>query len=373
MKHMKFFLTSLLAVALLFSACKKEDAGSGPQKPGNNNPPPNKPDTGYIVKVKAVIGIGDIVYDSLPASLQIISWDSNNVVHQKQIELAAGANSIALSKAHVKYQLKLSKWGIADEMTFTRGQIPEGTTIGLGGTRAAKKLSLEESFLFAAGAYQPDSKSIYTYNTNGTLKQVDYYQKKPQHSDLKLYHSDVFVYTGNRVRRINRLDEHGTTVGRTEFSYSAEGKITNIYRNSYGQETGAAVEYNYGTGYAFISFSYLFDNGNTMTYKMKIKGGNKVEDAARSSTGGSEGGTYGYDFNINPFAHMNIPNLYLSNLSRNNLNSQQKYYSGSIPSAEPYGFDYTYDAEGYPKEVVKSYKSYRTGEHLYKIKTVYSY
>jgi hypothetical protein len=118
---------------------------------------------------------------------------------------------------------------------------------------------------------------------------------------------------------------------------------------------------------------YLFSNGHAMEYKMKIRGGNKVEDAAITSTGGTEGGTYSYDFNINPFAHMNMPNIYLSNLSRNNLVSQQKGFGGNIPSGVPYKWTYQYDTEGYPVEVVRSYKSHVTGEHLYTTKTVYTY
>jgi hypothetical protein len=106
---------------------------------------------------------------------------------------------------------------------------------------------------------------------------------------------------------------------------------------------------------------------------MKIKGGNKVEDRASSSTGGGEGGTYKYDFNINPFVHMNMPNMFLSNLSKNNLVDQQKNFHGSIPSTVVYKYEYSYDNDGYPKEVVKYYKGYLTGEHLYKIKTVYTY
>lgn len=70
---------------------------------------------------------------------------------------------------------------------------------------------------------------------------------------------------------------------------------------------------------------------------------------------------------------MNAPDLYLSRLSKNNMISQQKGYSGSIPSAEPYKFEYSYDNEGYPVELEKSFKSYATGEHLYKVKTIYTY
>ena len=70
---------------------------------------------------------------------------------------------------------------------------------------------------------------------------------------------------------------------------------------------------------------------------------------------------------------MNWPDIFLSKSSKNNMISQQKGYAGGFPVAEPYKFEYTYDADGYPVELVKSYKSYTTGEHLYKTKTVYTY
>lgn len=369
-----------LVLAVMLTACKKESIspdggipGGGSAKPGNQNPGQNKPDSGYKVKVKATITIGDIMYDSIPASLQIATWDTNNVLHQQQVVLKSGANEISLPRTHIRYQLKLSKWGITDEMTFTKAQIQEGTLIGLGGTKAAKKLRLEEGYLLAAGSYRPDSKTIYSYDANGGIKEIAYYQKRPEHSDLKLYHSDVFVYSGKMVAKINRFDENGTKVGVTDFIYSAQQKVTNILQKMYDQQTGAAIEYSYSHAVGDIDIYYVFKNGNTMHYNMKFKSGNKIQDIATTSLGKTESGAYVYDFNINPFAHMNIPNLFLSNLSKNNMVGQQKSYSGDIPSGEPYNFEYSYDAEGYPTELVKSYKSYTTGEHLYKTKTIFTY
>ena len=362
---------AVLIIAVMVSACQKEDIRHDPDSGGSGNN--QNPDSIYKVKVKAAITIGDIMYDSIPASLQIISWDSNNVMHERQINLAAGSNEVSLPKAHRNYQLKLNKWGISDEVSFTKSQVPEGTLLELGGSKASKKIQLEEGFLFAAGSYRLDNKTIYTYNIKGGIQRIDYYEKRPQHSDLKPYQSDVFVYSGNRVIKINRLDEFDSQTGVTEFTYNAQGKVTNMHQKSYDQETGAAVEYSYSGTTTDIEIFYQFNNGNSMVYIMKSKRGNKVEDAATTSLNKSESGVYGYDFNINPFAHMNMPNLFLSNISKNNMVSQQKSYFGNIPSGEPYKFEYTYDTEGYPTELIRSYKSYTTGEHLYDTKTVYIY
>ena len=87
-------------------------------------------DSGDFIKVKlqAVISIGDINYDNIPAQFRINSWDAQGVLTVKDTMLAGGANEILLPKSRVKYQFQLSKWGISDEMTLTREQLTEGIT-----------------------------------------------------------------------------------------------------------------------------------------------------------------------------------------------------------------------------------------------------
>ncbi|HEV7329447.1 MAG TPA: hypothetical protein VGN63_00250 [Flavisolibacter sp.] len=358
----------------------KVESGDLPQyfgyPAGTFNQPPGDGNTSLKIKVKAVFGVGDIVYDSIPASLTIHTWDAAGQMTSREMELQAGANEVLLSKEATKYQLILTKWGKTNQMTLQRNQVDEGTVYSLGGNSAHKRLTLKEDFLLVEGAYRPDAKTQYFYNSNGSISKIDFYQKKPQHSELKRYFTDVYVYqaaTGDFVRKINRLDDKNVFVGFTEFTYNSERKVVNMHRKIYDQETYASVEYAYPAGHALITIDYLYDNGNAMEYKMRIRGGNKVEESALSSTGGTEGGTFSYDFNINPYAHMKMPDLYLSNLSRNNLVGQQKGYGGNIPSGVPYKWEYKYDNEGYPIELVKSFKSYLTGEHLYTVKSVFTY
>jgi hypothetical protein len=340
-----------------------------------NQAPGSQPST-VKIKVKAVIGIGDLIYDSIPASLTVNTWDNNGVMTTQSMEIAAGATEVLLSKAAARYQLVLKKWGITDEMTLPRNEVEENTTYSLGGTKAAKKLKQTDNYLWVQGAYVPDAKTVYSYGANGSLDKIDFFQKRPQHSDLKRYYTDVYLYQstgGNVVKKINRLDETNQQVAFTEFTYNNHKKVVNMHQKSYGQDTYASVEYSFSAGHGIITADYLFDNGHAMENKITIKGGNKVEDEARTSTGGAEGGKYSYDFSINPYAHMNMPDLYLSNLSKNNLTGQQKGFGGAIPSGVPYKYEYKYDTDGYPTELVKSYKSYTTGEHLYSVKTIYTY
>ncbi|HEU0112633.1 MAG TPA: hypothetical protein VFQ73_17285 [Flavisolibacter sp.] len=371
-------LVSLTLFTMLFTACKKDDIPQ-PGKPLPSPvvnpvpvPNPNPSETSFTIKLKTVITIGSIVYDSIPAVLTLSSWDSSGTEHKKVLNMNAGANSISLLKKHVKFSFRVNQWSLSDELTLTKDEIKEGETYVLGGAKAAKRLIKEEEYLFAAGAYQPSSKSFYTYNADGSLQQIDFYQKKPQSQELKKYNVDKFIYTAGKLDKIQRYDDKGAAVSYTGFSYNAANKIENMEQKGYGQETYAYVEYNGGMQPS-INIDYLYNNGQAMSYTMNFVGGNKVKETAMSSTGGSEGGTFGYDLNINPYVHMNWPDIFLSKSSKNNMISQQKGYAGGFPVAEPYKFEYTYDADGYPVELVKSYKSYTTGEHLYKTKTVYTY
>ncbi|HYG51108.1 MAG TPA: hypothetical protein VD905_09410, partial [Flavobacteriales bacterium] len=214
-----------------------------------------------IVKLQAVVTVGDINYDQIPASFKIISWDANGVMYQKDTLLAAGVNQIKLPKSHVKYQFKMNKWGISDEMTLERKQLNEYEIYTLGGSKAAKKLRLQETYLFAEGSYRPSSKAVYSYRSNGSLNQVDFYQKMPQHSALQFTHKNVYVYAGSNVSRINTVEANGTASGFIAFTYNPQGtKVVSMHRKNYDQETFASVSHSFPTGHALITIDYLFNN-----------------------------------------------------------------------------------------------------------------
>lgn len=375
MKKVIFRSISLfILVTFVFAACKKEVLQNPPSKPGEQPKPieNNNPET-IKVKLQAVVTIGSITYDSLPALFRITSWDSNDVQHQRDTMLAAGINVISVPKAHTRFEFSMKKWGLTDAISLNKQELQPDVVYTLGGSKAPKFLDKEESFLFVMDEYRPSSKFYYTYNEKG-LSAVEFHSKKPESSELQFTHKNVYSYSGSNITRINVFDSNNTLTGFTDFTYNEQGtKVTNMHQKSYDVETYAAVDYSFISGAADITIDYLYNNGHALSYTMKISGGNKVEDQASGSTGGGEGGTYKYDFNINPFAHMNMPNMFLSNLSKNNVVDQQKSFRGSIPSAVVYKYEYIYDNDGYPIEVVKHYKGYLTGEHLYKVKTVYTY
>lgn len=356
-------LSFCMTLAILFFSCQKEEIEVPP-------PVDPTPESKTIpIKLQSVVSIGSLIYDSIPAQFTITSWDMQNQVHVKDITIA-GKGTVLLPASHQRFQIKVSKWGMTDEMTIARADIDSTITYVLGGAKAAKKLMMEETFLLVQGEYQPSGKAVYSYGAKG-LQHVTYYQKKPQFADLQLTMRHDYQYSGNNVVRINRIDSAEKLFSYTSFDYNPQGtRVTNIREVSPGGETGAAVAYEAG---GVVSIDYYFSNGQSMQYEMQFRGGNRVQDIARSSRGGSESGSYKYDTNINPYAHMNMPNLFLSNLSRNNMIGQVKGYAGAYPVAEPYQFDYTYDADGYPITLVKYFKNHFTGEFMYQTKTVFSY
>lgn len=370
--NIKHIFGGFLLSALLLTACTKtavviQDPADLPTEPPGNP-------TGMLrIKLQAVIGVGSIIYDSLPADFSITSWDSTNTAYTTDTVLGPGAQTVLLPANRTHYLFKVNKWGISDELLLDRQEVVENLVYILGGSKAAKRLRMEEEFTFIAGAYQPSGKTIYSYNNNG-ISQIEFYQKLPQYQELQFTRKHLYVYAGSKVARINVFDGRNTATGYTTFTYNEQAnRIIQLHQRSYDVETFAAVEYAAANAQHDISINYLYNNGNTLEYKMKIKGGNKVADHAIGSTGGGETGTYKYDRQINPFAHMNMPDIFLSNLSKNNVVEEQKNYGGSIPSALLYKIEYSYDTVGYPTEVVKHYKGYSSGDHLYQIKTVYTY
>ena len=105
MRHFRIF-SALVVLITLFSACKK-DSVVPPSKPGNPSKPdttrPGNPETYFVIKVKGSIAVGEVVYDSIPATLTITSWDSNQVQHVREQALAAGFNNVSLPKSHRKF------------------------------------------------------------------------------------------------------------------------------------------------------------------------------------------------------------------------------------------------------------------------------
>ncbi|POY35046.1 hypothetical protein C3K47_17470 [Solitalea longa] len=370
---------AMLIVATCLISCSKED-GLSPEPiempsdgDTSHNPGPIVSPGTYTIKIKAVIKIGEITYDSIPASLEITSWDSSHTENKKSLDLLPGVNTIKLPKNHLKYQLKLTQWGITEEKTLTGPELEQSDLLTMGGIRVARKLKSEATYRFIQDEWHPQARTHYTYNADGTLKQLTFFKKEVHVQALQLSNVHKYEYQNGRLSIIKRFDGFSNLQGSTGFAYDANGGIINMSDKQSGQETHTVVKNGFLGGNGSIDIDFLFSNGHAMEYSMQFKNGNKISDRALTSTGATEGGSYKYDFYINPFVHLNMPNLYMSNLSKNNVIDQQKGYGGSYPTTELFKIEYTYDAQGYPEKVIKSYRSPGSGSFLYDVKTEFVY
>jgi len=377
MKKYSFLSVAMLAFALIFSSCQQKELEIV-SKPDPNNPtvpnPTNPSDSLFSVNINAKMEVGAIAYDSTSANIIVTSWDKNNVAYEREVAIGAGKSKVYLTKAHQKFRFKFLKWDISNELTFTKEELKEGDVINFGGKANKKQLTSEESSMEAGGVTKPYSKTNYSYYATGLVKQIDYYQADATTFVLRFTFKTVYSYDDNGLlTKVEYFDASNKSFGTSILTYNTNGKVATIKEKKYDQTVMANFKYNLSNGVENITAEYAFDNGANMSYAIKYKNGNIVEDIANGSTGGSESGKYEYDSNINPYAQMNLYSLFLTNLSKNNNIKEDKAFSGSIPSNIPYKFEYKYDANGYPTEFEKSFKTYTSNNHLFKIKTVYNY
>jgi hypothetical protein len=340
-------LAFLLAItATTLTACKKDDTSA---------PPPPPPTGEYAVKVRASITIGEVVYDSIPASVTITSWDQSGVAHQREAQLAAGTNTVQLPKAHTRYSLKLAKWGVTDERVLVNSEVNESTTYTLGGSKAAKKLAEEVGYQFKDGSYQLYNKVTYTYDNEGRLKEIGNYFIDTEHPTphLVLSRVDRFVYNGGRVEKIESIDKHtpgDPVVEYSAFTWNGEGKIAGIHYGEVGATASCRMEYATQGSQEVVRVSFLEDNtDNGSRAELTFAGGNRVEEKTFIPNYLTATRTFTYDDHINPYVHMKWPQINLVHQSKNNVLEERPDFAAVVLKC-----DYTYDADGYVAEVRKS-------------------
>jgi hypothetical protein len=327
----------------------------------------------FTVQLKATVNVGGHVYDNMDGQLLITWYDAQDDPHLEQVQLQAGNNAISLPLGASRFVFTYNKWNITDEMDMPASAVTPGMSIVIGGSVAARKLSEEKTWIESDGSSRLFSRKSYHYNDAGQLVKTMYYQKLPQYAELQLQQVHAFEYRLGRITHVKYFNGENKPYGYIKFMYNDNGQIMHMEQKSYDQMTYAVVEHGIENGNRKVTIDYLYDNGHALEYIYQIENGNRTKESGISSAGASEGGTFGYDNNINPYYLLGIQDIYLRHNSRNNIIQQNKSYSGSIPSSVPYQFNYTYDDAGYPVQLLKNFKSYSSNTHLYTEKTVYTY
>lgn len=154
----------ILMISLLFS-CTKKDVAVPVNQPNTPHQGGGQPQQQPLkIKVQAIIKIGDIVYDQIPASFTLTSYDSSMQPHMLSVSLKPGINEVSIPANHLRYRLFVKQWNQTDEMTLDRSNVQEDVIYTLGGAREAKKLKYEISAVLVNGVYRADSKTEYQYD-----------------------------------------------------------------------------------------------------------------------------------------------------------------------------------------------------------------
>ena len=196
-------LTCLAAVAILLAACSKEKDRL-PQNPPTNPVPPPPAESSFSIRLKAVIKVGDVVYDSIPARFTITVWDVDGVAHVKDTLLNAGEQLIYLPKKATRYSLKLNKWGISDEKLLTKSEVTEGALYQLGGVKAAKRLQSVTDYSFTNGAFTLSAKQDFLYDDQGQITEIHAYAPDANTGVLRSGSAPADVSSGQMTGRLTR-------------------------------------------------------------------------------------------------------------------------------------------------------------------------
>ncbi|GAO42665.1 hypothetical protein [Flavihumibacter petaseus] len=330
--------------------------------------------------IRPLIKIGDIVYDSVPVQLVLRSWDSQNEMTYQALYLPAGLQAVTLPANAVRYQLSVSKWNTYDEIMLEKRDVEEGAIYSIGGAAAAKKLKSAIESKIVSGVSTAVSKTDFVYDGDGNLKEKLFWLKRNDGTPY-ISNRDEFTVENGKLAGQKTYNEQNALISLRSFQYNTSGKVNRMFESKDGQTTTAIVSYIPLETQSGITQDYRAEieyqhsaYGKPYYYSKTMRGGSVLEDVLRAVNGGVEEANFAYDFEINPYVHLGLPDFQLSNEPRHNMKVQRKHFYGAAwAEAVAYDFSYKYDGDGYPTEVIAKYWSYDTKQDLYSIRTVFKY
>ncbi|WP_293300067.1 hypothetical protein [Pedobacter sp. UBA4863] len=344
-----------------------------------NHPPPIDNADDFVLNLKPIFKVGKIVYDSIPAVLNITTYPLQGNPTTQTYYIAAGGQKLTLAKKVAKYKLSIAKWGMIDEVELEQADMTSEVKLFMGGsTEVAKKIKTESVYLFSGGRWIPQTRKEYSYNALGQVTRITHLSKATDGSPVTDGTEELIYQANNKVSEI-RYQVNGTNKV-NYFWYKPDGKLERMKEINEEDTITAEVSYLAQPGKTGITNNYQI--GATYQYSRRyykqyataeMQGGNAYIYTNHTSHGDSETTTATYDFNINPYAHLDIPDFWLTQLSKHNRLNKWSRYETYIPKYNAYQFSYTYDVEGFPKEIITKYNISNTATDAYITKTVFTY
>ncbi len=346
------------------------------QLPADPNDPP--PGTRKI-RIRPVIKIGNVVYDSLSALLQIYSWDAQNNLAIVPVSIPAGVSELNLVPNAVRYEFRMQKWGRSAALHLNAADLSASTIYTIQAEAEPKRLKFVYGNRWTNNNWFAETKTEYQYSAQGIIQKVLHFRKHADNSPYLAMTEDA-EYAGERIGRIVRKNERSQVIGNSTFTYGTDGLPTliriqqgdsitqvrlqyltsiNNFQQRRVDQVGAEIEGNYTSLLHYYQANY--DRGRMLSTRYASNNGNLQE------------GLYQYDNAINPFQFTGWPDEKVFVHSIYNRNAQSITYQNAYSQSEIYQFAYTYDSEGYPTELRTWHRNPVTGQHLFEYKEGFVY
>ncbi|KAA0992080.1 hypothetical protein [Dyadobacter aurulentus] len=394
MKKLIILITSALLLFTAFS-CKKDiiepdtdienpvdttgqDGGHTPPDSLDSQEPQPQPPSDKRITIRPVIKVGQIVYDSIPVQLIVRSWDTKNEMDYK-IYYLPGPDDIYIPAKGARFHFTINKWGGQAERTFTQAELQDNASYTIGLQIEPKKIKSIVEVKIVEGKNTPLSKTDYEYAANGDITKRTIWGKRADFSNY-IMQTDLFAYTNGDITSIKSYDEGNKPVKTLTARYDNQHRVVALEEVKGLEKISAKAGYflldTYsGNQQAYrIDVQYHLENGKyTDYYSRKMAAGRTIYDIYASHNGGNEEGYYDYDNSLNPYAHLRLPELNFSQHDMHNRTFPRKHYGHGRPEYEPYDYKYTYNPDGYPKELLTKYRHTGSKMDAYTMRTVFTY
>ena len=214
----------------------------------------------------------------------------------------------------------------------------------------------EEAFDIPGLDFQPQLETTYMYDNDGRLTGYTFFGYDPDADAMLEQRHFEFSYVDGRVNEIEGFLVDATTPYiRYTYQYGYNSMIEKITENNYAAGINSYAVFSYPSA-DIIRVAYQFSNGGSFEYEMTLDNDNVLKDRTTRGSQLCSNGEYTYDEHPNPFKTLGYVDYMLINVSANNKVTEDVDYVGcAFPNLKPESYEYTYNNDGYPMEVVTKY------------------
>lgn len=345
-------------------------------QPTDPNDPPVQP---RKIRIHPIVKIGDIVYDSIPAFIQLNSWDAQNQVSSLPMSTSGGLFELELPASAVRHQFRMVKWGQVAELLLDTADIEVGQIYQLQISANPRKLKQIFGSRWVNNAWVAETKTEFQYSANGQLQKVLHFRKTPDNTPFVAMTEEA-EYNNGKISRVIRKNEKQEQIGNSSYQYNADGRLSLIRIQQGDSITHIQLQYlTYADRYdrvqiAQVGASYEY-NFSALRYQFlgEFDKGRMLKSTYASNNGNLQESLYNYDQSINPFQFIGLPDEKRFVYSVYNRKQQTTVYVNEYAESEPYQFQYSYNEFGYPTELLTSHRNPVTGQHLFNYRESFVY